>query len=593
MNTKPKPPTSVAPVSFGKNFAFYHAGYRKTGYVFCGSWGYDEMCSRKFLRLIAQDLADDGAPILRFDYPGTINMLDEKNSTTLTGWVEAASLAANRLKALSSCEKVVFVGLGIGAAIAFLAARERMDVAGLILAAPAVSGRRYMREQQIQAQVANENLGFSLKEKHLKTGFTGFFVPEELQSSLKSIKLSPNGYKSTPKCLVVSREENTAETDFATTLSDAGWSVECTPFNGYLKLLATPTTSVLPREVMTKITDFAKTQFGNHNQEEGKVHPDTCNDLPIVRDKAFTETPVYFGLNQGLFGILCEPNGPRRGPVFVFLNTGYCHHIGWGRIYVRAARYLAQLGVATFRFDMAGVGESPSVEGRAEQVLYTDDQFDDADQAITYLKSRLHQPLFLVGRCSGAYVAFHTAARNDQVDGVMMVNQLKMIWDPSEDVYEAVNFGARPLEEYRRRALRLNTLKRILQGEVNLSKAGRHIANHLRERTARKIAPFVGNLSKLGRFRKICHARFTQLATRGIPVELLNCEHDGSLDELANYFGSDLAGLSKFQNVSRTVVPDADHNLTSDEAQVFLLQKLTEIADDPHWAKETANGQAA
>jgi pimeloyl-ACP methyl ester carboxylesterase len=586
MDTMPMTPSPASPVSFGDNFAFYHPGDNETGYVFCGSWGYDEMCSRKFLRLIAQDLANEGAPVLRFDYPGTVNMLDDPESTDLESWVNSASSAADRLKTLSGCKKIVFVGIGIGSAIAFLAAKDRLDVAGLILNAPVVSGRRYMREQQIQAQVADESLGFALQGKHGDTGFTGFFIPDALQSSLKSIKLSPDGFKTKPTCLIVCREGNATEKDFAQLLCDADWPVKSAPFTGYLQLLATPTTSVLPLEVMAQISDFAKTHFGTEDHALQGNPPETEAHLPTIKGDAFTESPVLFGHNNGLFGVLCEPKGPRYGPVLVFLNTGYCHHIGWGRIYVTAARFLAQRGIATFRFDMAGVGESPSIEGRAEQVLYTDDQLDDADQTVKYLKTHLPGPLFMIGRCSGAYVAFHTAARNRNVDGVMMINQLKMIWDPGEDVYEAVNFGARPLEEYRRRALSLTTFKRILRGEVNLRKAGSHIANHLRERTSRKLAPYVGSLSKLGRFRKECHARFETMNARGIPVELLNCESDGSLDELANYFGPDLSGLSAFPNVNRTIVPRADHNLTPKDAQEFLLAKLAEFAENPNWAED-------
>lgn len=579
------------PVSFEDGFAFYHPGSGDTGYVFCGSWGYDEMCSRKFLRLVAQDICDHGAPVLRYDYPGTVNMPDTPDKVTLAGWVQSASGAADRLKALAGCSRIVYAGLGIGAAIAFLAAKERDDVAGLILAAPVTSGRRYMRELQIQAQVSDESLGLVLEGPKSETGFTGYTMPEALQTSLKTIKLSPDGFRTRPDCLVICREGNDTEQAFVDALEDAGWPVERAPFTGYLELLATPTTSVLPRAVMSRMGEFAKTHFSAEASKD--VQPPLTDETPVVRGETYREEPVLFGPDKRLFGVLCEPAGERRGPSVVFLNTGYCHHIGWGRIYVRAARHLAARGIASLRFDMANVGESPEVEGRAEQVLYTDNQFEDADQAIAFTKQRLPGPACLVGRCSGAYVAFHTAALNPMVDGVMMINQLKLIWDPEEDVYEAVTFGARPLEEYRKRALSLTTFKRILRGEVNLKKAGGHILNHGRDRLARKAAPYLGTLTKLGRFRKICHHRFGALAARGIPVTLVNCETDGSLAELAKYFGSDLSGLSGYGNVTRAVVPNADHNLTPEAAQLFLLEQLERMADDPRWTAAKARDHAA
>ncbi len=593
LDTEPMKTAPAQPVPFGTGFAFHHPAEGDIGYVFCSSWGYDEMCSRKFLRLVAQELADSGAPALRFDYPGTINMLDIPQDMNLDGWVGAAFMAADTLKNLSGCTAIVFVGMGIGSAVAFQAAKNRQDVAGLILAAPVTSGRRYMRELKIQAKVSDESLGLALQGKHGDTGFTGYAMGDALQASLKSIKLSTDGFSTKPKCLIVHREENDTETDFADTLSGAGWQVERTPFTGYLQLLATPTTSVLPRDVMSRISAFAKSNFGSGEPSPENAGHHDDGQLPVLRGDTFTEEPVLFGPDKGLFGILCEPLGPRRGPVFVFLNTGYCHHIGWGRIYVRAARYLAQQGIATFRFDMAGVGESPAVEGRAEQVLYTDDQFQDAGHALEYLKQRLPGPLYLVGRCSGAYVAFHTAAQNPNVDGVMMINQLKLIWDPGEDVYEAINFGARPLEEYRRRALSLKTFKRILRGDVDLKRAGSHILRHVRDRIVRNTAPYLGSLTKLGRFRRACFDRFEALAVRNIPVTLLNCEHDGSLDELAKYFGPDFSGLAAYSNVRRMIVPNADHNLTPEDAQLFLLDQMSAVAEDPRWQNGSAENRVA
>lgn len=165
----------------------------------------------------------------------------------------------------------------------------------------------------------------------------------------------------------------------------------------------------------------------------------------------------------------------------------------------------------------------------------------------------------------------------------MLINQLRLVWDAAEDVFEAVNFGARPLEEYRRRAVSVTGFKRLLRGEIDVRRAAGHIINHLADRLVRRAAPYLGPLTKLGRFRKICHQRFAMMAERSIPVEILNCDTDGSLDELARYFGSDLSGLNRYPNVRRTVIANTDHNLTPEPAQVFLLEHLERFATDPVW----------
>lgn len=572
--------SAALPVQFQENFAFFHPASGNTGYVICPSWGYDEICSRKFLRCVAEDLAENGNPVLRFDYPGTINMLDVDGGPTLDDWAASAHSAADQLKELSGCENIVFLGFGIGTAVAFQAGTKRDDVAGLVLAAPTPSGRRYMRELQIQAQVADESLGLDLSGAHGETGFSGFFMPQQLQKSLKACKLSPDGALSPIKTLILCRPENQQEKSFATTLSEAGWPVTCEDFEGYLELLATPTTSVLPQTVMDRILEFADDKFP---AEPSSSPRESVTGSPVVKTDVFTEEPVRFGSDQQYFGVLCQPASARRGPVLLFLNTGFCHHIGWGRIYVRAARYLAERGIATFRVDLANIGESPAQTGRTTQVLYTDSQFKDTGAALDYLKSRGLGPLVLIGRCSGAYVAFHTAAANEDVDGVMLINQLRLIWDSEENVYDALNFGARPLAEYRRRALSLETVKRLVRGDIDVRRALGHIANHIKDRLVRRAAPYLGPLTKLGRFRKACHARFAAMAERDIPVKLLNCEVDGSLDELARYFEADLSGLNAYPNVQRTIIENADHNLTPEPAQTFLLQQLEAMAMDQRW----------
>ena len=81
------PRSAAIPVSLGDNFALYHPSFGDTGYVMCGAWGFAELCSRKFLRILADELAAAGFPVLRIDYPGTCNMLDPDPDRGLDGWV--------------------------------------------------------------------------------------------------------------------------------------------------------------------------------------------------------------------------------------------------------------------------------------------------------------------------------------------------------------------------------------------------------------------------------------------------------------------------------------------------------------------------
>ncbi|NNF65268.1 MAG: alpha/beta hydrolase, partial [Acidimicrobiia bacterium] len=76
------------------------------------------------------------------------------------------------------------------------------------------------------------------------------------------------------------------------------------------------------------------------------------------------EQIIYFGENRNLLGILTVPDHPRPdAPTIVLLNAGLLHRVGPNRLHVAVARRLAAKGYSSFRFDMAGVGDSELVEG--------------------------------------------------------------------------------------------------------------------------------------------------------------------------------------------------------------------------------------
>jgi len=78
-----------------------------------------------------------------------------------------------------------------------------------------------------------------------------------------------------------------------------------------------------------------------------------------MRDKA-----VLFGKTKSLVGIITEPTPVFSGndfPAFVFLNSGFLHRVGPHRLYVKAARKLAEEGFFVLRFDFSGIETAEQV----------------------------------------------------------------------------------------------------------------------------------------------------------------------------------------------------------------------------------------
>ncbi len=73
-----------------------------TAVLFVSSWGFEELCARKFWRLLAGDLATRGLSSMRFDYPGTGDAIDPVDyDKGLDLWLDSIRAAAAKLRELS------------------------------------------------------------------------------------------------------------------------------------------------------------------------------------------------------------------------------------------------------------------------------------------------------------------------------------------------------------------------------------------------------------------------------------------------------------------------------------------------------------
>jgi pimeloyl-ACP methyl ester carboxylesterase len=131
------------------------------------------------------------------------------------------------------------------------------------------------------------------------------------------------------------------------------------------------------------------------------------------------ETPLLFGPRHDLVGVLTMPDV--RPPAMLgclMPNTGVLHRIGPHRLNVKLARILAQQGIASLRFDLSGLGDSPApgqgVRGREQSVL-------DMQAAMDCLRATAGIERFLVvGVCSGAVNGYSLALADPRVVGLLM-----------------------------------------------------------------------------------------------------------------------------------------------------------------------------
>lgn len=573
---------AARPVTFSDTVGLFMPAAGKataTGVLFVSPWGLEEMCMRKFWRVVADALADQGIASLRFDYPGTGDALDRNDyAGGLSIWEDCVVEAAQALRRQSGCRNVIVVSQGLGSALAVCVADRIEGLAAIACLAPVTSGRAFLREMQIWARMVDEGLGVP-EDHRLRdgVGIAGLRMPDEIAADLRKLSLTGLTHRPAPRALVVKRADRPADTEFSAQLTAMGVEVREADYTGYDEFISNPAISTMPDDIRKVVLDWigsvaaalpaeAPLPVERHASEASLLGPD------------FRETPVNFGDGGRLYGMLCEPLGPRSGATVVILGTAYDRHSGWGRSSVLMARNLAGAGVASLRFDGANIGDSPPVPGVPDQVLYQDSQIDDVRAALDFLARRDLTPVVVSGRCSGGYLTFKSAVADQRVAGAIAVNPFVFHWQQGRDIDESLRYMPRSLDVYREKMFQTETFRRLLEGRVDIRRAIGNMCRAFWRRVARKATPILQMLPGSGGEYAEVRKSFQSLAERKMPLYLLYSENDVGFEHFAEHFGPKGQGLRRFSNAHLSIVPEADHNFTPAPARRAYLNALIDMA---------------
>ncbi len=116
------------------------------------------------------------------------------------------------------------------------------------------------------------------------------------------------------------------------------------------------------------------------------------------------ETFIRLGRRR-LFGIVSEPLGEAHGPLVVFFNAANEEHIGPSRLWVELSRGWSADGLRCVRFDLTGVGDSPSFAKQPTPLWYEKEWLEDVQDVISEMRPQDPADVVLIGLCSGAYLA--------------------------------------------------------------------------------------------------------------------------------------------------------------------------------------------
>lgn len=572
---------AALPVVFAKTTGLFMPagegeGRSDTAVLFASPWGLEELSTRKFRRLLAEELSDVGIASLRFDYPGTGDALDPPDFRTGSRVWEDSLVAAAGVLRSAGYGQLIVIAQGLGAALAIRSASRIPGLDGMALLAPVLSGRMYLRELAVWAKVVDDYLQVADEYRVRQgTAIAGLTMPEEIAADIRKLDLKQVSSRVADACLVLTHAGQMGGKEFAAQLRGFGSEVEEGVFVGYQELVANPLVSQIPSDVISEVVSWS----GRHKTPSPvKVIPSEGSFATPVSlpGEGFEETPVRFGKGDRLYGILCLPAGERTGATALILGSAYDRHSGWGRLTTMTARRLAASGIASLRFDAANVADSPPLAGAPTLVLYDDIQQADVSEALDYIASRKLSPAIAVGRCSGAYLAFRSILKDRRLCGLVAANPYTFYWDVTRPYDPALT--PQPLASYGRKMFDIGTAKRLLNGEIDKRRAAAKVSGALQKRI-RDLFGSMGGLNFLKtKEQKETGRGFEFLQRENIKVSLVYSAGDVGLDNISKIFKIAPPHMADFGNVQVDVVDGADHNLTPGFARILFQDRILDMA---------------
>jgi alpha-beta hydrolase superfamily lysophospholipase len=534
------------------------------GVVIVPPHGLEALAATKSLRLLADRLAAAGHAVLRFDLPGTADSLgSDADSDRLATWTASIASAADTLRLHAGTTGTVVLGLRFGAHLAALGSPSIPDLAGLVLLDPVVRGRAYARELAITARAVAEGARLDPDATSTPAGLLigGHLTTTDTLTAIGALDLGKQAPPAAP-VLILHRKGANDATALASVWG-ARVSVVAEAATGFEGISISPTMAVTPHAAFDRVAAW----IGALPAREARARRAAA--AAQLGGPHFAEEALTFGEGDRLFGIVCTPLTPDpTKPAVLIVNAGRNPHVGWARSGVDLARRLAATGATSLRIDLAGIGDGvdrPDAPDAIESVLYHPATETETQAAIDLLAARCPGPLVLSGACSGAYLAFHSAARDPRIAGLVLVNIQRFVWRKGETVAEAIASAYPLASSYVSKVWEGRAWRRVLSGERKLWPMVREFA---RRAVARIRALRPSEETQRAR------AMMAQLQARGVRVELFFSADDPGLGDLALHFGTGGRRLAGDPRVVMTLVPGSDHDLTPPEAREALFQRV-------------------
>lgn len=580
---------AAIPISFGPPdawcFGWYHAAHtahassRDMGIVLCRPVGFEAHCTYETYTQLAEQLAQAGFAVIRFDYHGCGDSCGhDTDPDRVSAWVNSTLLAIQEVKRLGGVPQVALFGMRLGATLAAAAASQVGGVDSLVMWAPCVTGRAFARELRASSASPSGTVDSAAPADIQALGYT--YTAQTLQD-LHTLDCQRLAAPPARRVMIVGRDDLPIEGPLPTVYKAMGLDTTYTVLPGYAGLMVEPHDGVVPTATLGLITDWLCAAPAAINATAMTAAASVSAPAPSLPSRCITdgalETPLSFGPTHKLFGILTQPAcsvplpataNSHPDAAILMITVAANHRIGPNRLHVALARSWAAAGYTSFRFDLAGIGDSRVATGfPGSRLFYSNDNTKAVQSAIDCLAAKGYTKFITMGLCSGAYLAFQTALVDARVVGQILMNPRRLELQADNTLQDVMQSSYKSIHYYRRALLDINVYRRTLRGEVNVRGIARRVSELLKAHLARSL----GRVVRRKPIEDSVFSSLKALGTRGTDTLMVVGAEDDGRDYVEFHLGHRGGKLNSEPNFQITFIEGSDHTFAVPHSQQMVV----------------------
>lgn len=213
----------MTPFLFGppahRLYGVYHAPASvhsaKLQVLLCPPFGQEAVRMHRLYRLLAEQLARQGAHVMRFDYFGCGESAGQDEDGTLTHWRDDIVLADAELSLRTRATQTVWLGVRLGATLAMMASAVSPTVPHrLVLWEPLLDGATYLKElgEAHLAQTYDPYIQSKRPSRDVRDEIIGFGVSPTWISEMQAVSVKDLNPTCAAECIHIATKASALST---------------------------------------------------------------------------------------------------------------------------------------------------------------------------------------------------------------------------------------------------------------------------------------------------------------------------------------------------------------------------------------------